>query len=105
LDSVAQALPLDEGHGEPEVSAGVARVVHGEDVGMLQSRGELDLTKKTLGPEACRELGMKDLERHRPLVPEILSEEDGRPAAATELPLDRVAVSQRVSKLATQISH
>ena len=98
-DSVAQGLALDVRHGEPEMPAGVARIEDGEDVRMLESCGELDLAKEALGSQARRQLGMEHLERHRPLVPEVLGEEDGGHAAAPELALDRVAIRQRLAQL------
>ena len=61
---------------------------------MLESGGELDLAQESVGAQARGELGMERLQRHRTVVPEIVSQEDGRHTPATELALDAVAVSQ-----------
>jgi hypothetical protein len=39
---------------------------------VLEARGALDLTLESLGAETGRELGMEHLERHRPVVPEVI---------------------------------
>ena len=65
---------------------------------MLQSGGELDLPLEPLGAQRHSQLGVEHLERDRPVVPEVLGEEDRRHPAATELALDRVAVSERLAR-------
>ena len=62
---------------------------------MLEPRGDADLAQEALGPERVSQLGMQDLERHRPVVPEVPGEIDRGHAAAAELALDHVAVGQR----------
>ena len=54
LQTVAERLSLHVGHGEPELPRRLARVVDGEDVGMLEPRGEPDLPLEALGAEAWR---------------------------------------------------
>ena len=53
-EPVAQALALDERHGEPEPARRPRRSRDGEDVGMLQPGGELDLALEALGAERRR---------------------------------------------------
>ena len=94
-----QGLALDERHREPEDPAPALRpsrsaVEHGEDVRVLQPRGEPDLALEPLGAERHGELGVQDLERDRTVVPKIVHEVDGRHAAAAELALDPVAPGQ-----------
>jgi len=48
MQPVAQALPLDEGHGEPELAGDFAGVKHGQDVGMLKPGRDLDLAVEAL---------------------------------------------------------
>ena len=48
---VPERLALDVRHGEPELTGSLARVVHGQDVGMLEPGGELDLALEALGAE------------------------------------------------------
>ena len=59
--------PSIVGHGELQSSGNFARIQHGEDVGVLQAGGEADLAEETLGAERGGELGVKHLERDRPV--------------------------------------
>ena len=61
---------------------------------MLQPGGEVDFTLEPLGAEGGGELGMENLERYRPVVLQVVGEEDRGHAPASELPLDRIAVCQ-----------
>ena len=97
IEPVPETLPLDERHGEPEPAGRLAGIEDGEDVGMLQPRGEPDLALKSLGTERRGKLGVEHLERDRAVVPHVLCEVDRRHAASTELSLDRVAAGQRVA--------
>ena len=65
---------------------------------MLQPGGEADLALEALGPERGGQLGVEHLERHRPVVPEVLGEIDRGHAAAPELALERVAVGQALAQ-------
>ena len=40
---------------------------------MLEPRGEADLALEPVGPERGGQLGVEHLERHRPVVPEVLA--------------------------------
>ena len=90
-----QGLALEEGHGVPEPAGRLARVVDRQDVWMLESRSETDLSKEPLGPKLGRQLGMEDLERDGTIVPDVVGQVDHRHAAAAELTLERVAVAER----------
>jgi hypothetical protein len=48
---------------------------------------------------------VQDLERDRPVVPQVLGEEDGRHATAPEFAHDGVRRGQRRLKLRAEISH
>ena len=85
--------------------ARLARVVDGEDVGVLQPGGELDLALEPLGAERGGELGEEHLEGDRAVVPEVLGQVDRGHAAAAELALEPVAVRQAACKLLAQVSH
>ena len=67
---------------------------------MLQAGCELDLAQEPLGAQRARELGVEHLEGHRAVVLEIAGEVDGGHAAAAELALDAVAVTERVGERA-----
>ena len=66
---------------------------------MLQVGGDLDLGQKAFDAEHGAELGFEHLERDRAVVPHVAREVHGRHAAAADLPLDRVAISQRCTQL------
>ena len=61
---------------------------------MLEPGGELDLALEPLGPERDGQLGVQHLERHGPVVPEVVREVDGGHAAPPELALDPVSPGQ-----------
>ena len=62
---------------------------------MLEVGGELDLGQEALGADHCGELGAKHLERHPPVVPEVLGQVDRRHAARADLAVETVAVGKR----------
>ena len=64
-------------------------------VGMREIGSDLDLLVEPLGAQRGGKLWPEDLERHLPLVLEILSEIYGRHPTSTKLSLDPVAVRQR----------
>ena len=72
-EPVAQALALDERHRVPELPGRLARVVHRQDVRVLEPGGVLDLAQEALGPERVRQLRMQHLERHRSVVLQVVA--------------------------------
>ena len=65
---------------------------------MLQTGGDLNLPKKALRTECGDQLLAQDLDGNEPAVLEFAGEVDcGHPTAA-QLPLDDVAVAQRISQ-------
>ena len=102
-EPVAQRLALDVGHGEPEEAGRLARVMHRQDMGVLQPGYRLDLAQKAVGAERGRQLGMEHLQGDRPLVLEVAGEVDGGHAAPTELSLDLVAVTKGGPKASSGI--
>ena len=61
---------------------------------MLQTGRQPDLALEALGAETRGQLGVEDLERHRPVVPEILREIHRGHAAPADLSLEAVAGGQ-----------
>ena len=59
---------------------------------MIEPGGDLDLALEPLWTQRVRELGVKDLQRDRPIVLEIAREIHGSHAPAPELALNAVAV-------------
>jgi len=102
---VAEALALDEGHGEPQPAGDLARVQHGEDVRVLQPGGEADLALESLRPQRRGQLGVEHLERHRPVVPKVLGQVNDGHAPAAELALDLVAIPQSRAEVHQGIRH
>jgi hypothetical protein len=76
-----------------------------DDVGVLKLGGKPDLAQEPLGAEHGGKLGAEDLERHEPVVPKIACEIDRGHAAAAELALEHVAVSQVRLELIARIAH
>ncbi len=92
IESLTQRLALDVGHDIIEEIASLAGVVQWDDVRMVEPCRDLDLAEKPLGSQGGGQFGMQNLESDEPVVLDIPGQEDGRHAAATELPLERVAV-------------
>jgi hypothetical protein len=87
-------LPLHHGHDEEEKSAGFARIVEGEDVGMIESGSEPDLSDESLSREGLGDFGAEDLDGHVAIVAEVTGEEDGGHPARAELAVDAVVLGE-----------
>ena len=72
---------------------------------MLQAGGEADLALKALGAERGGELGVEHLEGDRPVVLEVVGQEDRGHAPAPELALERIAVLQPFAKCRYGVGH
>jgi hypothetical protein len=68
----AEGLSFHVGHGVIKEPAGFARIVHRQDVRVLEPGGGLDLAEESLGSQCRRKLGAKDLDRHLAAMPQIL---------------------------------
>ena len=97
-EPVAEAFAFDVGHGVPQPAGGLARLEDGQDVRVLQSGGGRDFAQESLGTELDREPRLEDLERDRPLQPDLSSQIDRRHSAASDLPLHHVSVPQRIEE-------
>jgi len=62
---------------------------------MTQRRGGLDLLHEALGAYHGGEFGLQHLDRHHAVVPNVMSEVNGRHPARAELTLDAVTPRQR----------
>jgi hypothetical protein len=85
------------GHVRHDVEQQVVRragVVQRQDVGVLQGGRHLDLAEEPFLAERGRELFAQQLERDLAVVPEVVSEVDGRHATGTELALDGIAAGE-----------
>jgi hypothetical protein len=63
---------------------------------VLEVGGEVNFLEEALGAQHRRELGVQYLDRDPTMVPQVLGEPDRGHAAAPELALDHVAVSEGV---------
>ena len=89
--SIAKRFALDERHRVPEQPVRGPRIVHAQDVRMLQIGGELDLLLEPVRAECRAEVRVEDFERDRPVVVRVDREVDRRHAAVPELALDTVS--------------
>jgi hypothetical protein len=78
-------------HDVVEEGPYLARIVERDDVGMLESSGDLDLAEKSFGAQRRPELGMKDLDGNEAVVLEVAGEIDRGHPASPELALEAVA--------------
>src|SRR6185437_15715282 len=105
VQPIAQRLPLDIRHGEPELVTSLAGVEHGQDVGVLEPSSKADLALESLGAEHGREVGMENLQRDWPIVAKVAGQKHRGHAAATELALDRVAARQSAIQPRAEVRH
>ena len=105
----AQPLPhrvaLDVRHHIVELVVRLSRIVDGEDVRVLEARGELDLAKEALGTERMRQLVVQHLDRHEPLVAHVVREIDRRRSPTADLPLQDIASGERFMKKWRDVEH
>jgi hypothetical protein len=71
----------------------------------LQPGGQFDLPLEAVRTERLSELGMEHLERHRPVVAEVLGQKHGSHAATAKLAFEAVPVGQAVLELLAQVCH
>jgi hypothetical protein len=72
---------------------------------VIQSGGQADLALEAFRPEGRRQLGVKQLERHRTIVAQVAREVDGSHPAATELALDEVAITECCGQRGVDCGH
>jgi len=103
-EPVAERFPLDVWHREPQQSCRrLPRVVHRQDVRMLELRGELDLPPETLSPQRHGKVWMQHLQGDPPAVLAFLGEKHGGHPAASKLALQDVARPKHRLQLVAQI--
>src|SRR6188768_2138443 len=90
-----EGLALDKRHdiveqGEACRGGHFSRVDQSEDMGMLQVGRDADLTQEPVPAQCGGKLGVQYLEGDGALMLDVVRQEDGRHAAATELSLDRI---------------
>jgi imidazolonepropionase-like amidohydrolase len=104
-DPVGERLALDEGHREPELAAVLAGVVHGEDVGMLQPSRHAHGLAEPLAADGCAQVPVQQLERHPPVMPNVVRPEHRGHAAAAQFTVEAIAVAQGLDQAGKRIGH
>ena len=102
---VAQRLAADVGQHVIQEPVRVTRVDQGEDMRMVEPRGDPDFGQEALRAEHGAELGAKDLDGDLSIVLEIVGEIDRGHAALTQLPLDAVAVGEGHLEATLKLGH
>src|SRR2546428_12750987 len=74
-------------------------------MGVIQPRGDLDLSQKPVRPEHRRQFGPENLDRHLAVVLQIVSQVHGGHAPAAQLPRDRVSTRERSPHAGKSIGH
>ena len=105
VEPVTQGLSLDIRHDVVEEAVGFPRIVEGQDVGVRESRSDLDLAHEAVGAEHRGELGSQHLDRDGAMMLEIAAEIHRGHPAATELVLDRVTPGQGGSQVGEKVGH
>ena len=101
--SVAQRCPLHEGHDVEKRTVHLPGVVDGQDVRVLQPGHDPDLAKEARGAKEDAELGTQDLDGNGAVMANVVSQIDVRHPAPTNLPLDDIAVGDRVLKAVEEV--
>ena len=94
IEARAQRFPFDVRHHVKEQSICFARVKQGEQVGMLQVRGDRDLGLEPFDAKDGAEFREQNLERDVALVFDVAREVDRGHAACADLALDNVAARE-----------
>jgi hypothetical protein len=95
VQPLAQRLSLHERHHVVQHAVHVARIVHRQDVWVIELGRDLDLAQEAVGAQRGGQLGAHHLHGHLPAVLEVLREIDGGHPALAQDPLDPVPVRQR----------
>ena len=92
--TIAQRFALYDGHHVVKEPAGFTRVEERNDVGVIQSRSELDLSQEAIGAERGAELRVENLEGDFSFMPQVHCKKDSRHPAAAELAIEAITRRQ-----------
>ena len=98
LQPIAERLPLDVGHDVEDESVFLAGIVQWKDMRMRDNGRDLDFAKKAFRTERHRQLRSQNLQRHPPVVLEIVGEVDRSHSSPANLADQTVAGGQGSSK-------
>ncbi len=99
----AQRFAVHVRHGEVGQAHRLAGGQEGNDVGMLELGGEVDLAAEPLDAHPGRQLGQQYLDDDPALERRLQRQEDAGHPAAAELALDPVGIAERALKLVPEI--
>jgi hypothetical protein len=102
-DHRAKRVAVDVRHTVVRQSIRLTGREHGDDVGLLQRRGELDLALEPLSADPGRELGAEHFDHDPAAQTRFVSNEHARHPATAELSLDGVRPTQVGLQLLAQI--
>ncbi len=94
LHLLAQRFARDVRHHVKQKTIRVPGIVEGQDVRMIQPRGDLDLAQEAIRAEHQCQLGAKHLDRYLAVVLHIVRQIYGRHASAAELSHEAIAVGE-----------
>ncbi len=104
-DASAQRLARDVRHDVVEQVALRSGGEQRDDMRVLQRGGKANLALEPLRAHPGRQLGWQHLHHHLPAEPHFVGEEHAAHAAAAQLALDAVGVSQRRLQAFSKLSH
>src|SRR5207253_3791390 len=77
----------------------------GQDVGVLEVRGDADFAQEPFSAERGSHFGMEDLDGDGAIVLDVVREKHGRHAAAAHLALDLVGATESMSDQPADVGH
>src|SRR5262249_4357218 len=102
---LAKALTLDVRHREPEAPGALAGIVDGQDVRVLETGRESDLTEEAFRANGGGQVRVEHLERHRAIVSKVVRQEDSAHTTVTQLTLEAIAVSKGGLQTLLEVGH
>ncbi len=94
LKPAAEGFALDVRHDVVEQAGSLPGVVQRQDVGMVETSGDADLTEESLGAESGRHVSREDFDGDLAAVLLVGGEVDRTHPATAKLALDRVTAPQ-----------
>ena len=106
LDDLLERAALQVLHRDVGPAVGLAAVVDGDDVGVVEARRGLRLAPEALDELAVLGIALRhDLERDLAAEARVLRQVDGRHAADTQAPEHAVAAVERLAALGVVVRH
>ena len=102
-EPVAKVLAADERHGVVEEISACAGCKKGNNVRMLQPRGELDLAAKAVGVQSSGEVGRQNLDHNLAAEVGVCRHEDTRHSPTAKLAVDLIDRAEYFLQLALKI--